>query len=126
MSVSNAQDEVIGLPWNKYLGLMRAHPVHSEGRPGEANTSETIYARELDFIKPFLDILDQLRHHCLFTRFGILQRLLEPGNDDNVFFFTDKLDDEVFWFRIGDRHRSLRSDAVVFVEGKVVTKNSIP
>ena len=30
---------------------MRARPVHSEGRPGEADTSETVYARELGFIR---------------------------------------------------------------------------
>lgn len=73
---------------------MRARPVHSENRPGEANTSEAVYAGELGFVKSFLDILDQLCRHFLFTRFGFLQRLLELYNDDNVFFFTGDLDDE--------------------------------
>ena len=103
---------------------MIARPAHSEGRPGEANTSKTVYARELDLIKPFLDVLDQLRHHFLLTRFGILLRLLELGDDNNMFFFTIDLDDEVFCFRAGVGNRSLRSHAVVFVKGEVVTKNS--
>ena len=30
---------------------MIARPAHSEGRPGEANTSKTVYARALGFIK---------------------------------------------------------------------------
>ena len=80
----------------------------------------------LGFIKPFLDILDQLRHHLLLTRFGILLRLLEHGDDNNVFFLTVDFNDEVFWFRASAGKRNLRSHAVtVIVKGKVVTKNSI-
>ena len=76
---------------------MRACPVHLEGCLGESNTSETIYARELGFIKPFLEILNQLCHHFLFTCFRFLQRLLEFSDDNNMFFTSD-LDDKVLWF----------------------------